>query len=375
MDLKAVNRILTLDLIRGCALVGIGIENVIFFNSENDLFTTYSAHFPDSLNQNLVLVFMLFIRSKCYPVFALLFGLSAALALEQKSPMAFIYRSLFIGFLGLLQIVFIWNGDVLLQYAFLSILFFAFRKLPSKILLPIATACFIISFYGFFWPQPEIPGLTYEETTKIFRHGSFLSILKNRLLLFSAEITSVGFWLFLSRIFAFLLLGFVLGKEKFFYRFLEEKTALKTLLLAILVFVLLGLLLQLNFWRGEGERELWQESLKRFLMAGFFFANVALLILLPLVASLKLPFDRFLWHPLALMGRMTLTLYLMQNLIFSLIFYGYGAGVYGLYSPATLWFSYFCFIVAQMLFTVWWLRRFQQGPLEYLLRKVVNRLA
>ncbi len=74
-------------------------------------------------------------------------------------------------------------------------------------------------------------------------------------------------------------------------------------------------------------------------------------------------FDR-----LAAVGRMALTNYLMQSLICTTLFYGYGFNLFGrldyawqLVVVAAVW-------ALQLVVSPWWLRHFQFGPVEWLWR-------
>ena len=70
-------------------------------------------------------------------------------------------------------------------------------------------------------------------------------------------------------------------------------------------------------------------------------------------------------RPLAAVGRMALTNYLVQSVMFTLTFYGYGGGLYGEVSPA--WSILLALIIfpLQMMLSHWWLRRFRYGPVEW----------
>ncbi len=74
--------------------------------------------------------------------------------------------------------------------------------------------------------------------------------------------------------------------------------------------------------------------------------------------------------PLALVGRMALTNYLLQTLIGSLLFFGYGLG---LQSTSQLWVA--CLLSLpiyglQVAFSAWWLARFRFGPVEWAWRSL-----
>lgn len=71
------------------------------------------------------------------------------------------------------------------------------------------------------------------------------------------------------------------------------------------------------------------------------------------------------------LGRMAFTNYLVQSLIFSSVFYGYGLGLFGrLGAASTLAFGVAVY-VAQVLFSKWWLGRYRYGPVEWLWRTLM----
>ena len=73
---------------------------------------------------------------------------------------------------------------------------------------------------------------------------------------------------------------------------------------------------------------------------------------------------------LAPAGRMALTNYLVQSIVCTLVFYGYGLGFFE-HMPR-LWqvpFALGLFAV-QVLYSQWWLQRFRFGPAEWLWRSI-----
>jgi uncharacterized protein len=67
---------------------------------------------------------------------------------------------------------------------------------------------------------------------------------------------------------------------------------------------------------------------------------------------------------LAPFGRMALTNYLLQSLVASMVFYGYGLGYYGMGRAAQ--FGYVALLIPlQIAFSHWWLSMYRYGPLEW----------
>ena len=76
-------------------------------------------------------------------------------------------------------------------------------------------------------------------------------------------------------------------------------------------------------------------------------------------------------HAIADVGRMALSNYLLQSLIGTSIFYGYGLGLYGQMQRWQLVLIMLMIWVVQIKLSQWWLQRFTQGPCEYLWRSLI----
>jgi len=73
--------------------------------------------------------------------------------------------------------------------------------------------------------------------------------------------------------------------------------------------------------------------------------------------------------PIATVGRMPLTNYLLQTLIATSIFYSWGLGLWGRVGPALqLALAIAIYFAIQVPLSQWWLNRFALGPMEYVWR-------
>jgi uncharacterized protein len=94
------------------------------------------------------------------------------------------------------------------------------------------------------------------------------------------------------------------------------------------------------------------------------------------VATFMLAGDGFMrplqtW--LAPVGRMALTHYLTQSLLCAILLQGFGFGL-GATLPPSGWMAIaFAIMLLQLLWSRWWLARHDQGPLEILSRRMINR--
>jgi len=101
----------------------------------------------------------------------------------------------------------------------------------------------------------------------------------------------------------------------------------------------------------------------------FMAVGYASLILLVLGTG---PLNR-LWRGFAYVGKMALTIYLMQSIICTLFFAGFGMGYYGRLNQYQLYLVAGEICLLQIAFCVFWLRRYYYGPAEWLLRCLMYR--
>ena len=84
--------------------------------------------------------------------------------------------------------------------------------------------------------------------------------------------------------------------------------------------------------------------------------------------------DRFiaLRTRVASAGRVSLSAYLSQTLIFTTVFYGYGAGKAFQWGPFAVCSFALMVYLAQLVVCHWWCQRFRLGPMEWLWRSLTN---
>jgi len=75
--------------------------------------------------------------------------------------------------------------------------------------------------------------------------------------------------------------------------------------------------------------------------------------------------------PLSAVGRTALSNYLLQSLICTTIFYSYGLGLFCKVGPSRGLLLTFVVFLVQMPLSMWWLRRYQFGPVEWLWRSLI----
>ena len=92
------------------------------------------------------------------------------------------------------------------------------------------------------------------------------------------------------------------------------------------------------------------------------------------VTSIVLLYQNREWilrlKPLAYVGRMALTNYLLQSIICIMIFYSFGLGLYGQVSPAWGLALTIVIFTVQVFISRYWLKRYRFGPMEWVWRSL-----
>ncbi|MEJ7769237.1 MAG: DUF418 domain-containing protein [Chitinophagaceae bacterium] len=86
------------------------------------------------------------------------------------------------------------------------------------------------------------------------------------------------------------------------------------------------------------------------------------------ITMIKINKLQHLWRALAAAGKMALTCYLLQSLLCTLFFTGFGMGYYGMLKQYQLYFVAAEIVLLEIVFCICWLKVYQLGPSEWLLR-------
>jgi uncharacterized protein len=91
-------------------------------------------------------------------------------------------------------------------------------------------------------------------------------------------------------------------------------------------------------------------------------------------ATIVLLWQQTAWRerlmPFSYVGRMALTNYLLQSLIFTTVFYSYGLGLYGRSGPLVDVPLAIVVYGLQIPFSMWWLKEHRYGPMEWVWRRL-----
>ncbi|WP_285395488.1 DUF418 domain-containing protein [Lysinibacillus sp. fls2-241-R2A-57] len=382
MELKPTmlqERIATLDILRGISLLGILLVNMFAFYLPMpyiDLASWFTRPSDIVWQQNLDI----YVQSSFYPLFAMLFGYGLAMqwqkaqSREQNFYTIGLRRLSILFVFGFLHAVLIWWGDILMTYAFCGIFLLLLLRLHPIWLLSIgiminsvwqAFMLFIVGLVNFNTPVDEYLDITsVEQAITAYGTGSWLDAFMQRLTDLSVQ-AGIGMWFAaLFTVLPYMLIGAAASKWRLVERAKEFKWLWLSLAIAGLEIGIFIKSLPIMFTRTY-----FLDYLKVYIggpiLSVGYIGVIVLLCLLPVVPKLLSPFAK--------MGRMSLTMYILQSIIGTCLFYQFGFGWYGKVSVATGVLIAVSIIVVQMIVAEIWLAKWKQGPLEALWRKLTYK--
>ncbi len=382
---STAERIELLDALRGFALCGILLANILYWSGwifmppeqkialAGEAGVAWQSFFHHAL-----------VDGKFYTLFSFLFGIGFALQLERLTKRGldglriFRRRLLVLLAIGIIHMVLIWDGDILTLYALLGLLLPFFRNLSDRSL---AAAALVLVFvvpplgYRLFealewrphvaifneanrwfasWggnPNDAVPWLRREDVESYFAW-----VLSGWPFAIGTRLES---WR-IPKVLGIMLIGLIAGRRLARGDF-PDRRMLVTILAAGTA---IGLPLSIAFGL---EKEGSQNSLSSIL------GTVPLAFAFAASFALAWPRAKKALSVFAAPGRMALTNYLMHSLLGIILFYGIGFGLVGYLSPAGFYAVALAIIAGQILLSRWWLARFDQGPMERLWRAATYR--
>lgn len=375
-----------IDVVRGFALFGVLLVNLYSFGADSIAWEAPS-------DTALRLIKDGFFESRSWILFSFLFGLSFwwQTQTDPQRPVVTLmlrrYAMLYV--FGMANAV-LYDGDILMQYAQMGGVMLLLSPLPSRMLGIIAIVLLLVFPLGHAYGPgrddyvPESPEdarelLEEERVESVYSTGHFLDVIAFN----ATEIprNPVEDWQWPDSgltVLALFLLGVVAGRSGVLTEPKASKPALWRYLQRALVVALVASVAQwwLTLSRGYAAFASGSSSQMLTLIGDIAYIAGALAMaasyLLIIVLAVRRPAVARLCQPLAAAGRMGLTVYLTQTLIFSTVFYGYGFGAAWRLGPAAVSLLAVGIFATQLLFAALWFRGFRIGPLEWLWRLVTD---
>jgi len=216
----------------------------------------------------------------------------------------------------------------------------------------------------------SVTDITMPGVIETYSGGSYLEILSLRLHEYFA-FRNINLIYYAPKVLSAFFLGYLFYKHK-----LLEKINSSISKYFVVPVVLFTIGIALNLFTDDIVGSLANPETNPFYtaiyMGVFEITNIFLgfsYILLVLILSKVSVFKNIL-GPLKYVGRMALTNYLMQSVIFTTIMYSYGLGKFGSFQPWQLVVFAVVVFVIQIFISRIWLQNFRFGPLEWIWRKL-----
>ena len=381
----ANERIAFFDVLRGVALFGILLVNVFSFGADATVWT-------DPLNRTFWALKHILFESKFWALYSLLFGMG--FYLQSLSPGYTLGRAvrrlLVLMALGCLHGL-LFEGDILMLYAELGLLLLVLNRLPNHWLVCVGVVLSLSFPLGHLlggdrgdeWP-PEDRDEAIEWLENDLAHsplsiGDFADVLtyhrENIPELFWAD------WQYPDS--GLLVLSFFLGGVVFMrvgwprLQSLSMSSCCRVAASCWLAgFLLMGVERYLAATMGYQVFGKSTTSALWVLFGDMVYLGATLLLTGAWFVSVWCwtRGDRFiaLRTRVASAGRVSLSAYLSQTLIFTTVFYGYGLGKAFQWGPFAVCSFAVMVYLAQLVVCHWWCQRFRLGPMEWLWRSLTN---
>ncbi|MCM3671984.1 DUF418 domain-containing protein [Mesobacillus maritimus] len=365
-------RVGTIDGLRGFSLLGILLANMLIFQ--------YGMFGKDKLTDlmpgdHIAYTWLkIFIESSFMPIFMFLFGYSMIMMKEKlernghKVKRHFVRRFMLLLIFGLLHSVYIWEGDILFSYGLMGLFMIAFLNRKKKTLLIWAIGLLVVtSVLGYGDPnqviEDEEKAESYiEKENHIYSTGSYSEVYSFR----NSGEDPFGWpeymYLIVLLIAPFVaapmfLIGMYAAKAGWFTRPILEK---QKYIRGASIFITTGLILKsVRYLFPESQ---WGEvayTLGSSILAIGYIFGFALLYTAANVRY-RLWFEK--------MGRLSLTNYLMQSVVCTAVFYGYGFGWFGKLGVLSGIGIGLVLYSLQIFTSHFYLKVFKMGPFEKVMR-------
>ena len=377
-----MQRDLAPDVLRGFALLGILVVNIQFMglNSDQGARGEWTQGFA---NGSATFLIAALFAGKFYLLFSFLFGYSSNYVIknDRSNRARWIKRCLVLIAFGALHFTFLWHGDIIFLYGLFGLLltFFFFRadrtlKIWSRIVFFLSTFFIVLigalALMAEYLLDEDLGTSTVVSLNEILRSGTFLESIPARLEVWVLGIAT-GIFLQGGLAFAAFLLGVRLARANFLSSPID-KAANKRLTKRGLIFglpiqIIAAVILLQNEQSAEPSESVYLISL----FVSFVTAPLLSMFYVGLIRKLveERP-NLVLWMKPA--GKMSLTIYISQSVITSLIFGPWGLGLFQDLQTWQVFILAFGIWLLLSYFAGLWLRKFNQGPLEKLVSSLTR---
>jgi len=370
------------DVLRGFALLGILVVNIQFMglNSDQGARGEWTQGFA---NGSATFLIAALFAGKFYLLFSFLFGYSSNYVIrnDRSNRARWIKRCLVLIAFGALHFTFLWHGDIIFLYGLFGLLltFFFFRadrtlKIWTRIVFSISTFLIVLvsalAFIAEYVLEEDLGSSAEMGLDEILRSGTFLESIPARLEVWVLSI-STGIFLQGGLAFAAFLLGVRLARSNFLSSPIDKaansRLMKKGLFLGLPIQIIAAVILLRNEQVANPSESIYLISLS----ASFVAAPLLSMFYVGLIR--KLVEERphlVLWMKPA--GKMSLTIYISQSVVTSLIFGPWGLGLFQALQTWQVFLLAFAIWLLLSYLAAQWLKKFNQGPLEKLVSSLTR---
>lgn len=382
------DRILVIDALRGFALAGIVLVHFVEQFLGGPIPEEETSIMIQGVPDYIVLgVIQLLFSGKFFALFSILFGLSFYIQMNRAAQkgrpykLRFIWRLAVLMLIGLIHSLF-YRGDILTIYVVVGLFLPLFHNVSNKWLLIISGILFlglgrflVFALHGnegFFGLMDFTPNSQFsKDYFKILSEGSIIDVFKDNItngLLMKIEYQFGTF----NRgylTFAMFLVGMWFGRIQLFENIDRLRNRLKDYMWYALGFSILSLILmvvQFSQIPQPVEFNSWPTMIAMHTMDLMNLGMTGFILLAFLVVYSGKKGYRL--NILAPYGRTALTNYVMQSIIGTFIFFGWGLGMLAQVRNLYTFLFGFLTIVFQIILSRWWIGKFYYGPFEWIWR-------
>ena len=386
IDLK--NRIHSLDLLRGFAVLGILIMNIMSFSQISMVYMNPTIGLGlEGYNKYFHGFNYIFADTRFMSIFSILFGAGVVLFTQRieakgKRVHALHFKRMFwLLVFGLIHAYFIWAGDILVAYAICGSMVYFFRKGSIRKLFMLAVTLFLVPISLNFMTYYGMPATELESTFAFFEpsaeeiasqtqamRGSYLKQMPLRVD-DAIQIQTIGFVIEMFwRACAMMFLGMILYRKGILS---AEKSTVYYRKLMWVGFIP-GLILS-AIGLSQAYASEWNAAYVMNIDANYKFVSglfMALGYIGLVIWCYKKGILKKFQNRLQAAGRMAFTNYIGMSVICTLIFNGHGLGLFGMFDRLQQFLIVISVWVLILILSPLVLKNYRFGPLEWLLRKL-----
>lgn len=389
---KAKERIVILDILRGFALFGVLFANLLTWSGLKYLpfeDIIRLGNFED--DREIYHIMKFFVDTKFYTLFSILFGVGFFLQISKNRdnptfPGLYLWRMFLLLLIGVVHSI-IWSGDILSLYALMGMALLALRNIPVQKTLTVGLSLFflpvllsVVYMFAFAKDLPELPKtalLVYPDMTPQEVKAGFQSTDIGVVLQTNLHSLKYRWLSFIPDGRPFKVLGlFFIGGYLYSNNFFTVHAKKWKLLF---LFFITGAIFTFISVKIEGVvasySRNWIDVIdKLFHEIGQLSLTLSYVCMLTKLVDAFPKFRLFGW--MKNYGRMSMTSYLGHTLLSILFFYpviGIGLGYFGIMTLENTYYFAVFVLVFQLLFSSIWFRYFAFGPIEWAWRCAAYR--